>query len=284
VLLLIYHELNKSIDTPVGSQAPNQVAIQVAISNYLIEEEMQKSKVASDESDIIRCYRDRMKQSVNLEQAGNMRAVIDVWRKKNERSRDELMGYVLGTAAFESTDFRTRRESFYYTSAEQIRQALSWTRLFDDTPNEEIERQYVRKPEALAEKVYGGKFGNGLGNGDAWLYRGRGLAFVIGREDYQREGRMLNMPLVDNPDLIFIPSNNAGSFIRNYFADNEIAPLADLVKNKDWTAVRLKVRQIAIRRALSPAEQQVEEANAPEVATKAKSFIMCIANPIAQSQ
>jgi predicted chitinase len=272
VQLLIYHELNNSAGA-VGSQ--------VAISNVLIAEEKQRSKTASDANAIIACYRDRTGQTVNLEQAGNMRAVIDAWRDKNGHDRDELMGYVLGTAAFESSDFRTRRQSLYYTSAEAILRVQSsyWKAAFDGVPLAIVESLYVRNPQALAEKVYGGKNQNGQGNGDAWLYRGRGLAFVTFKENYQREATRLHMPdVVTNPDLILIPEINARTFLNNYVPDGDVAALDNLVKINDWKAARLKVRQVVVGRPLNAVEQDDEEKNSDEVTKKAKVFTMCIAN------
>lgn len=52
---------------------------------------------------------------------------------------------------------------------------------------------YANNPQKLANKVYGGRLGN-TGPNDGWLYRGRGLSQVTGKENYAKYG------LVDNPD------------------------------------------------------------------------------------
>src|SRR5262249_30710130 len=148
----------------------------------------------------------------------------------------------------------------------------SWKRLFEDIPEEtrvaEVERLFVRQPQALAEKIYGGRNGNGRGNGDGWLYRGRGFAFGTFKDRYPEVASLLNKTdpdLVVDPDLIFIPDINARSFIEEYFPAGELPELQRLVTAADWKAARIKIRQIAIRRPLSADEQATEEKNSDDV-------------------
>lgn len=64
---------------------------------------------------------------------------------------------------------------------------------------------------AIAERAYGGRMGNaGEGGGDGWLYRGRGLIQITGRDAYRQATDATGIPLVQHPDLAERP-NTAGA-------------------------------------------------------------------------
>jgi len=55
----------------------------------------------------------------------------------------------------------------------------------------------------IAEAAYGGRLGNGpSGSGDGWLFRGRGLIQLTGRDNYARFAAKLGMPLADLPAFL----------------------------------------------------------------------------------
>ena len=59
----------------------------------------------------------------------------------------------------------------------------------------------ARNPEALAEKVYGGRMGN-VRPGDGFRYRGRGPLQITGKNNYATVGKKLGDDLVTFPDLV----------------------------------------------------------------------------------
>lgn len=123
--------------------------------------------------------------------------------------------------AHESTSFTRIRESMHY----------SGTRLWQvfhnhfDSVFEANEFSYddVR----IAERVYGGRMGNGAeGTGDGYAYRGGGLLQITGRAWYRRYGAMIGVDLENNPRLIEEPST-AALVSAAFWKSNGLNELAD---------------------------------------------------------
>jgi putative chitinase len=98
----------------------------------------------------------------------------------------------------ESAGFTTLEENLYYTSPERIR------KLFPSTvPDMEVAAQIARNARALANRVYGGRLGNGdEASGDGWRFRGRGLKQLTGRFNYTQAAIALDQPYVEHPELV----------------------------------------------------------------------------------
>lgn len=79
------------------------------------------------------------------------------------------------------------------------------------TSQQEAER-FRRKPEAIANRVYANRIGNGNeASGDGWKFRGRGLIQVTGRANYAACGAGLGLPLISEPQLLELPEHAAAS-------------------------------------------------------------------------
>lgn len=61
------------------------------------------------------------------------------------------------------------------------------------------------QPQALAEVLYGGRFGNGH-PGDGWKYRGRGIPMLTFADNYARAGKLAGLPLLEEPERLEEPS------------------------------------------------------------------------------
>lgn len=65
---------------------------------------------------------------------------------------------------------------------------------------------YHRNPIRIANRVYANRMGNGdESTGDGFMYRGRGLIQLTGKEMYQRLSDEFNEDFVKNPDLLLTP-------------------------------------------------------------------------------
>ena len=83
------------------------------------------------------------------------------------------------------------------------------------------------QPERIANLVYSSRMGNGPAeSGDGWLFRGRGLKQLTGRDNVTRCSSGLGVDFVSNPDLLLEPkyaARSAGWF----WHTNKLADYAD---------------------------------------------------------
>lgn len=63
---------------------------------------------------------------------------------------------------------------------------------------------YAHNPEALANKVYGGRMGNDE-EGDGYRYRGRGIPMITGKAGYAALGAVMGIDLVGQPEMLESP-------------------------------------------------------------------------------
>lgn len=62
-------------------------------------------------------------------------------------------------------------------------------------------KTYAHKPEAIANRAYGNRMGNGPeSSGDGFRYRGRGFCQITGHDNYAKFSKLLGADLVGNPD------------------------------------------------------------------------------------
>jgi putative chitinase len=70
-------------------------------------------------------------------------------------------------------------------------------------PTEAKAKEYERKPEKIANLVYGNRMGNGIETtGDGYRYRGRGYIQLTGKDNYKAFDAVVTENILENPDLV----------------------------------------------------------------------------------
>jgi putative chitinase len=70
-------------------------------------------------------------------------------------------------------------------------------------PTQEKANLYERKPEKIANLVYGGRMGNGPEtSGEGYKYRGRGYIQLTGKDNYKAFDLVVAENITENPDLV----------------------------------------------------------------------------------
>lgn len=107
------------------------------------------------------------------------------------------LSHFLAQAGHESGGFKLVNENLNY-GAKGLRGIFG--KYF---PTDEKALLYERKPEKIANLVYGGRMGNGAeATGDGYKFRGRGYIQLTGKDNYVAFGKAINEDLVSNPDLV----------------------------------------------------------------------------------
>jgi putative chitinase len=73
-------------------------------------------------------------------------------------------------------------------------------------PNLASTNGFAHNPEALANKVYGGRMGNDR-PGDGFKYRGRGYIQITGKDGYKEVGARAALDLVGHPEFALDPQH-----------------------------------------------------------------------------
>lgn len=105
----------------------------------------------------------------------------------------------LGQVLHESGKLERVEEGLSYSAARLVQ---VWPKRFPTIESAEL---YERNPEALANKVYGGRMGN-TRPGDGYRYRGRGLLQVTGRDNYRAISKTAGVDLEASPELLSEPA------------------------------------------------------------------------------
>lgn len=107
------------------------------------------------------------------------------------------VAWFFGQQGVETQGFTRLEENLFYTSGKRLN-AVFPTRF----PTVADALPYVRNPQALANKVYGGRYGNRPGTNDGWLFRGSGLMQSTFHDNFAEVEKATGIPCTTSPDLL----------------------------------------------------------------------------------
>lgn len=147
---------------------------------------------------------------------GTYKAARDYFKLTNNQA-----AHFFGQCAHESGGFKVFSENLNYSA--QGLQGI-FKKYF---PSAAVAAQYARKPEKIANKVYGNRMGNGPeSSGDGWKYRGRGPIQLTGKDNYTAFSKDIGRPdVLTNPDLVV--SELAFESALWFFRKNGLLAIAD---------------------------------------------------------
>jgi putative chitinase len=107
------------------------------------------------------------------------------------------LAHFLAQAGHESGGFKAVNENLNY-GAKGLRGIFG--KYF---PTDAKAALYERKPEKIANLVYGSRMGNGAeASGEGWKFRGRGYIQLTGKDNYRAFDTVVAENILENPDLV----------------------------------------------------------------------------------
>jgi putative chitinase len=107
------------------------------------------------------------------------------------------LAHFLAQCGHESGGFKATSENLNY-GAKGLRGIFA--KYF---PTDAKALEYERKPEKIANLVYGGRMGNGPeASGEGYKFRGRGYIQLTGKDNYTRFDKTVEDDILANPDLV----------------------------------------------------------------------------------
>jgi putative chitinase len=147
-------------------------------------------------------------------------AMIPEVASKFEINTPLRLAHFLAQCGHESGGFKLTKENLNYS-------AKGLNGIFKKYfPTLESAVPYERKPEKIANKVYGGRMGNGAeASGEGWKFHGRGFIQLTGKDNYTAFTKSIGEDCIANPDLV--ASKYALASAAWFFNKNGLHKMAD---------------------------------------------------------
>ena len=127
----------------------------------------------------------------------NVLAQIPDTMQKFELNTPLRLAHFLAQTGHESGGFKATTENLNYGAKGLLG---IFKKYF---PTEAKAKEYERKPEKIANLVYGGRMGNGPeASGEGFKFRGRGYIQLTGKDNYKAFDAVVPEDILANPDLV----------------------------------------------------------------------------------
>jgi putative chitinase len=211
------------------------------------------------------------------------KAMMEIFPKYEINTPNRIAGFV-AQCAHESANFTALEENLNYKEETLLK---VFPRYFGAAPKRNA-KEYALNPEKIANYVYMDEFRTSkMGNvkpGDGWLFRGRGLKQLTGRENYTNFGKSVGMTAEEA--AVYVATEKGAIESACWFWNakklNTIADSGDIVKmtkvinggdigladrQKRWEGA-LAVLGGKVSVAPAPAKASVTESSAPATTVK----------------
>jgi len=127
-----------------------------------------------------------------LQVVGELDEVIKTYNISNPNR----LAHFLAQCGHESGNFKLTVENLNYSEEGLLK-------IFPKYFDKNTAKSYARRPEMIANMVYGNRMGNGDKNsGDGYKFRGRGFIQLTGKTNYKSYGDYISVDLITNPNLV----------------------------------------------------------------------------------
>lgn len=124
---------------------------------------------------------------------GTLKAAVEFLKMPKVRA-----AHFFAQTSHESGGFKSLSENLNYSADGLVK---IFRKYFPDVA---AATPYARNPEKIANKVYGGRMGNGdEASGEGFMYRGRGAIQLTGKDNYAAFAKAIGrLDVLTNPDIV----------------------------------------------------------------------------------
>lgn len=173
-----------------------------------------------------------LQKALGIKQDGNIGPVTMRSFGKKYELNDIQLAHFFGQCHHETLGFTMAVENLNYSAAGLL---TTFKKYFDPV----TAKQFERKPEMIANRVYANRMGNGpYESGDGWKYRGRTPIHLTGKDQYKMMSDIFKIDFVSNPDLAL---DYGFDIAYTYFRKNKIFEMCKDLEDNTIKSISIKI-------------------------------------------